>query len=228
MKKELTTHLLRTGFCFAGHAAALRSGQPIAAHVAAAATYYAAFAFSHDLTHGTFGLSPRARKWMLGAAAQLLLVSGQVMRTLHLRHHARPGAPDDIEGAPIGLGFVGTCVRLPFLLVSMRVAALRIAKPSARRWMIAETILNALIAAAALVLAPLRSYVLVALTLQVLAPLWASYVPHRAPEWLRALARRFDFARSPTMMSLAYHDLHHERAEIPCQNLATYAHAVGW
>jgi fatty acid desaturase len=226
---QLAAHVLRIALSLVAHVVALRGGHFLAAHLGALAVFFAAFALAHDLTHGTLGLSPRGRKWALAAVAQLFLVSGQVMRTLHLRHHARPGAPDDLEGAAIGLGFVGTWIRLPVLFFSMRLFPfLRSAKRANRPWMIAETMLNALVVVGTALFAPLRPYVVVMLALQFLTPLWGGYLPHRAPGWLRAFARLFDFAHSPTVMSLAYHDLHHEQAEIPCQELATFAHAAGW
>jgi fatty acid desaturase len=226
---QLATHLLRIALSLVAHVVALHAGHLLAAYAGAAAMFFAAFALAHDLTHGTLGLSPRGRKWALGAVAQLFLVSGQVMRTLHLRHHARPGAADDLEGAALGLGCAGTFIRLPVLFFSMRFFPFhRNAKQANRGWMFTETLLNALTLATAVLVAPLRPYVVTMLALQFLTPLWGGYLPHRAPDWLRAFARSFDFAHSPTVMSLAYHDLHHERADIPCQELGTFAQAAGW
>src|SRR6266545_3907404 len=224
---HLAVHIFRIGMSLFAHVVALHSGRRLAAHVAAAAVFYAAFALAHDLTHGTLGLSVRARRWALAAAAQLLFVSGQTMRILHLRHHARPGAADDVEGVAIRLGLIGAWIRLPVLFFSMRHAAYQAAKPAARRWLIGETVLTAIVVATSLVWEPLRTYVVVALALQLSAPLWGGYLPHRAPEWLRSLAGRFAFTRSPTAISLAYHDLHHEHADVPCQNLGAFALELG-
>jgi fatty acid desaturase len=56
--------------------------------------------------------------------------------------------------------------------------------------------------------------------MQVTMPVWAGHVPHRAPEWLIAIARRFAFTRSAILMSLAYHELHHAYPRVPTADLA--------
>ncbi len=65
-------------------------------------------------------------------------------------------------------------------------------------------------------------YALTALAMQLLAPWWAGHIPHRA-RWLIALAARLAILRSPTLASLAYHELHHRRPKLPTWQLRASA-----
>jgi hypothetical protein len=47
------------------------------------------------------------------------------------------------------------------------------------------------------------------------------YVPHRAPAWLVAAARRPALTRSPMVLSPSFHDRHHARPHVPRQDLMT-------
>src|SRR5688500_16451369 len=63
------------------------------------ALFLAAFTLAHDLAHGALGLTRRTNRVLLSLAGALMLTSGHAMRVAHLRHHARPLADDDYEGA---------------------------------------------------------------------------------------------------------------------------------
>src|SRR5688572_36543 len=64
----------------------------------AALLYFAAFSFFHDCAHGALSLPPRANDFVLFLTSGPLMLSAHGQRQLHLRHHARPLAPDDMEG----------------------------------------------------------------------------------------------------------------------------------
>jgi fatty acid desaturase len=57
------------------------------------------------------------------------------------------------------------------------------------------------------------------LALQLTMNAWASHVPHRAPQWLLALAARFAWTHSPVVLSLVYHLEHHAHPRVPCMDL---------
>jgi beta-carotene hydroxylase len=62
---------------------------------------------SHDLVHRTLRL-PRAQNEVLLSAIELLAFRcGHAYRAVHLNHHARFPAPDDVEGAAAHLGLWG-------------------------------------------------------------------------------------------------------------------------
>ncbi|HZG46158.1 MAG TPA: hypothetical protein VEZ41_07800, partial [Allosphingosinicella sp.] len=110
----------------------------------------------------------------------------------------------------------------PAASIALRLEALRSAGSRGRRVQIAESLGNA--AALALLLAS-RNPALVAaaataIALQLSMGVWAAHIPHNAPPWLLAAARRAAFTRSPIALSLAFHELHHRRPTVPCGRLA--------
>jgi beta-carotene hydroxylase len=60
---------------------------------------------SHDLVHGTLGLSPRWNRVFLHAMERLMLRSGHAYQIAHLRHHRIFPSPDDVEGRLVHLPF---------------------------------------------------------------------------------------------------------------------------
>jgi fatty acid desaturase len=183
--------------------------------LAAVGLFLAAFSFAHDLAHGALGLPPRTNRLLLSLAGATMLTSGHAMRVAHLRHHAAPLADDDFEGAAAHGSLLRAVLRAPSFAFAMRREAWRRAPHHDRRWQLAEHVACALLA----LLVVGRSYALVALALQLLAPLWAGRVPHTAPPWLLRTARTLAFTRSATLLSLAFHDEHHRRPRLPTLSL---------
>jgi fatty acid desaturase len=109
----------------------------------------------------------------------------------------------------------------PSAAIALRAAALRSAKRRGRRLQVAESAINA--AAVVVALASesraLIAYVAVAAALQLSMAVWAAHIPHNAPRWLVAAAERLTFSGSPTALSLAHHELHHLRPDLPCGHL---------
>ena len=222
MRTELTVHLVRTALTVAAFVAATACA-PTLAPVAAGATWLAAFLWAHDLYHGRLGLSRRGRDLALAIAGQIMLQSGHAVRVLHLRHHARPGAPDDLEGRAVAIPLRRTLVSLPALLVVTRVEAYRAGDARSRCWQLFEGALNVAAGAALLATPGGRGYVLVALALQATAPIWAGLLPHRAPSWLVRGARALAFTRSAILAALAFHELHHDAPHVPSARLRLMA-----
>ncbi len=196
---------------------------PSLAPVAALGVFMLAFAITHDAAHGALGLSRRATDIALAIGGVAIGTSGHALRVMHMRHHARELAPDDLEGAAARMTGWQALVHAPRLAIALHVAAWRTGRQ--RRWQLVEyTALAALIAVAAFGPRPLAIYTAVALGMQLVAPWWAGHLPHRS-ETLIALARRLAVTGSPTLAGLAFHELHHRRPKLPTWRL--HAASIG-
>lgn len=195
---------------------------PVAA-MASVGLFLTSFTVAHDASHGALGLSRRAHRVLVSLAALPMLISGQAMRRMHAIHHARPLADDDLEGDGARRSALGAIATGPCNAVALRIAAFRRAPRTERVVQLAESLAGL---ALGLVLAAsgrpaLVTYVVTALVLQLSMSFWASHVPHHAPAWAIAASRRLSFLRSPVLLSLAFHELHHQRPRVPCQELAS-------
>ncbi|HZF52856.1 MAG TPA: fatty acid desaturase [Polyangiaceae bacterium] len=219
---DLSLHLARVAFSALGLGLAVHKESAVFGAGASIALFFASFALMHDAAHGALRLPRRANELLLAASGSLMLMSGHALRLMHLRHHARPLAEDDLEGNPARLSLPRAALTAPLAAVALRVEALRAAGPRGRRAQIAESLGNAL--ALALLLASqnpaLVAGAAAALTLQLTMSVWAAHIPHNAPAWLLAAARRAAFTRSPIALSLAFHEVHHRRPSVPCGRLA--------
>lgn len=222
-RRDVALHTLRIAACIAVLATSPRWEIAV---VASAALFFAAFAFAHDASHGALGLSRRANTAALSLSALVMLISGHAMRRMHLRHHARPLSEGDVEGAGAQRSALGALLGGPANALALRIAAFRGARRRERVVQAVETAAGLAVVATALLVrsAPLRAFVVVALVLQMSMGLWASHMTHHAPEWLATLCKRLSFLRSPVLLSLAYHELHHRRPGVPCQDLAREDH----
>ncbi len=192
---------------------------PSLAPVAALAVFMLAFAVTHDAAHGALGLSRRTNTLALALGGLAIATSGHALRLMHLRHHARELAPDDLEGAAARLSFGRALLAAPRLALELHAAAWRAATTRDRRWQLVEyAALGALACGAIFGPYAVAVYAVTALAMQLLAPWWAGHIPHRAT-WLISVAHRLAILRSPTVASLAYHDLHHRRPKLPTWRL---------
>jgi fatty acid desaturase len=183
--------------------------------------FLAAFALNHDLVHGALGLRRRWSELLITLAGALMLTSGHAIKKTHLIHHRRTFAEDDLEGMSARFGFFEALSISPILAYRCRFDPLRGKNKVERRLQIAEHALSAL---AIVLIVVSRSPTLIAfaataIVLQTFLPLWAGHIPHRAPKEMIELARKLAFTRSPTILSLAFHDLHHANPSIPCRKL---------
>lgn len=201
---------------------------PLAIAAAATALFLAGFAAQHDVAHGALKLPRRVRELTLSAIGSLLLMSGHGTRAMHLRHHTRLFADDDLEGRSAKMSLPRAILSAPFLALRMRLEALSTARKRERNLMLAEYALNtaSVFALPALCGEPGAIYAAVAVAFQISMPVWAGHIPHRAPAWAIAVARRLAFTGSPTMLSLAYHDAHHAHPRVPTAELGMFAAAA--
>lgn len=196
---------------------------PALAPLAALAIFLVAFAITHDAAHGSLGLSRRATGLALAAGGVAIGTSGHALRLMHMKHHAHELADDDLEGAAARLTFWRALAAAPRLAVALHTTAWRVAAPRDRRCQLVEYIALAAMLAAALVgPRPLAVYAAVAMAMQLFAPWWAGHLPHRA-HGLHALAAWLAVLGSPTLASLAHHEVHHRRPKVPTWRLQAVA-----
>jgi beta-carotene hydroxylase len=67
--------------------------------------FVAVVTVTHDVVHGSLGLTSRQTDWALFVLGAALLESGHAYRTTHTRHHAVFPRPDDPEGDPARMSF---------------------------------------------------------------------------------------------------------------------------
>jgi fatty acid desaturase len=213
--------LLRIGLAAATLAAAGLFHAPALALAAAMALYLGTFSFTHDVMHGALRLSRRATDFWLFVGGALMGLSGHGMRLLHLRHHARPLAEDDVEGEGARLTLLGALREGPFNIARYRLEALRAANARERRFQIAETLLTVALTAAALLSRSVAgaAWASVNALMQLTLAAWASNLPHNPPRWLRAIALKLAWTKSPVVLSFAFHHAHHARPKVPCAEL---------
>jgi fatty acid desaturase len=214
--------LLRIGLAGATLVVAGRFHAPAVALAAAMALYLGTFSFTHDTMHGALRLSKRATDFWLFVGGALMGLSGHGMRLLHLRHHARPLAADDIEGAGARLSLLGALCEGPFNIARYRVESFKAANARERRFQIAETLVTVALTVAALLSRSVAgaAWASVNALMQLTLAAWASNLPHNPPRWLRAVALKFAWTKSPVVLSFAFHHAHHARPKVPCAELA--------
>ena len=213
-------HLFLHGLRIAACAGVLAAHVPIWTAVpVSVALFFAAFSLAHDATHGALGLPKRANAIVLSLSALFMLISGHAMRRMHLLHHARPLSEKDIEGRGANLSAVHALLAGPSNALALRLAAFRGARRDERIVQVVETLAAAALLGIATRSAPLALYVAIAIVMQLSMSLWASHIPHNAPAFAVAICKRLAILRSPVLLSLAYHDLHHRRPGVPCQEL---------
>jgi fatty acid desaturase len=198
-------------------------GRPGLALVSALALYLAAFSFTHDVMHGALGFGKRATDAFLFLGGLVMGLSGHGMRVLHLRHHARPLADDDVEGAGARVSLLGALALGPRNVARYRLESYRGANARGRRFQLAETLATVALTALALASRSIAGSAWAALNavMQLTLAAWASNLPHQPPALLRAIALKLVWTRSPVVLSFAFHQEHHARPKVPCAELAS-------
>ncbi|AKU93946.1 hypothetical protein AKJ09_00610 [Labilithrix luteola] len=181
--------------------------------VAGALLFVSVFAFAHDAMHRVLGLPRWLNELALTLGAVLMGMSGSAARVLHLVHHARPGAPDDVEGRALRVSWLSAALASPASYLALPFVAFARSRAGLRRRQLVEWALVVAFLATSLRMggAP-RAYALICILAQSTVPLWAGRLPHRAPAHLLAFARRLTWTRSPLVLSFVFHDEHHARA----------------
>lgn len=98
---------------------------------------------THDVVHGTLGLSRRQTELALFLLGAIVLESGHAYRTTHLQHHRVFPEHDDIEGEPAHMPLWKTLVYGPLYLPRLWLWAFRHLRRRAdqRAWLLLEILL---------------------------------------------------------------------------------------
>jgi fatty acid desaturase len=211
-------HLLRLGAPLVALAVFRESA--VAGVVFGFAAYLAAFALSHDLAHGALRFPRRVNEWLLSLSALPMLVSGHSMRLMHLRHHARPLASDDLEGAGAATTLLGAIGLGPKNAWALRVEAWRSANRRERTFIAFELVAAAALAAFMMGWPAGQAWAAMCVVLALTASAWASHLPHHPPALMKRVAVAFAWTGSAVLLSFAFHDEHHQRPKVPCADLA--------
>jgi beta-carotene hydroxylase len=102
--------------------------------------FVAVVTVTHDVVHGSLGLSRRQTDWALFVLGAILLESGHAYRATHFRHHAVFPGPDDPEGEPARMSFGQAILHGPLFLPRLWCWAYARQKQNVpeRLWLIAE------------------------------------------------------------------------------------------
>lgn len=215
----MRTHLLRLGAPLLGLALFHESAE--LGVLFAFAAYLGAFAFAHDVAHGALRLPRGVNDGVLALAALPMLVSGHSMRLMHLRHHARPLAGDDLEGVGATMGFWKALSLGPSNFIALRLEAWRAANVRERRFIALENVACGVLPLVAVLWPAGQAWVATCVVMGLTASAWASHLPHHPPRWMKAIALHLSWTGSAVLLSFAFHDEHHARPKVPCGELAT-------
>lgn len=194
---------------------------PLPHAVFGALLFVSVFTLVHDAMHRSLGLPRWANELILSIGGALIGVSGTAARTMHVVHHARPGAPDDFEGQTLHLSLGRALFVSPRSYFELPVRALRRSRPEVHRRQLVEWgVVLALFTAGIAGGGAMRAYAVVGFVAQITIQVWASYLPHRASAELVSLAKSLAWTRAPLVVSFAFHDLHHRRPSLSCFALA--------
>lgn len=189
---------------------------PVLALGACVALFLAAFAFNHDVLHGALKLPRWVNEALLTVLALLMGWSGHAVRRLHLRHHARPLAANDVEGEGATLGFWRALAAGPMNAARYRTEAFE----KERTAQVLETLAAVLLTGLALWSRTVigAAWVVVNVTMQLTAAVWASHLPHRPPRWVKAAAKHLTWTKSAAVLSFLFHAEHHRRPRCPAES----------
>jgi beta-carotene hydroxylase len=197
--------------------------------------FVAVVTVTHDVVHGTLGLSKRQTEWALFLMGVVLFESGHAYRTTHHQHHRTFPQDGDPEGYPAKMSLFGAVLYGPIFLWRLWAWAFthgkngENGKHDQRRWLVIELLIPFAAFALGLYLAPqfpaLLIYALLAMVGSWVYPLLTVYLPHKdygdTPlTQTHTLRGRF----IPMLfLELTYHLEHHLYPQVPSHHLAELA-----
>jgi beta-carotene hydroxylase len=189
--------------------------------------FVAVVTVTHDVVHGSLGLSRRQTEWALFATGAVLLESGHAYRATHLRHHLVFPAPNDPEGDPARLSLIRAIFCGPLFLPRLWCWAYAQTKPGAaqRRWLIVEAAWALNVIVGGVCLLPLTPALLLYASLAIVGswvyPLLTVHLPHRhyGETPLTQTHTLRGWIIPALFLELTYHLEHHLYPEVPSHNL---------
>jgi beta-carotene hydroxylase len=192
--------------------------------------FIVAVRFTHDLVHGTAGMSARATDWALFGMSVLMLLSSHAFRIGHLHHHSHCLEGDDFEGSPARLSLLQVLVSGPLYIPRYWWQAYTLAKSQTqKRWMLAELGAAILLIVLAICVLPWTELPAIYLGLVWLGswffPITTAWLPHYQPhQAVLGQARTLRGKIIPALLcNLPYHLEHHLYPQVPSYNLARLA-----
>jgi len=177
---------------------------------------------SHDLVHRTLRLPPSLNEALLCAIELVSFRSGHAYRVVHLNHHARFPALDDLEGSAAGMPWWRALLDGVTLQPRLWVFAFRRGRD--RSWIVGEGVgvlvfLAASIAAIPRTIAPIIYAALMILG-SWLFPFITSYIPHDPKGETELRRTRLFRGRILSIVALEhlYHLEHHLYPQVPHHN----------
>lgn len=193
--------------------------------------FVAVVTVTHDVVHGTLGLSPGQTEWALFIFGAVLLESGHAYRASHLQHHRVFPGPDDPEGDPARLSFWGAVWYGPVFLPRLWWWAFSRGRSQSaqRRWLLLEAGWAATVVAVGIFLCPWTPAVLVyaglVLTGCWVYPLLTVHLPHHDygdTPWTQTHTLRGHLIPA-LFLELTYHLEHHLYPAVPSHHLPELA-----
>jgi beta-carotene hydroxylase len=196
--------------------------------------FVAVVTVTHDVVHGTLGLTKRQTELALFAMGAVLLESGHAYRATHRQHHTIFPGDDDPEGYPAKMSLLGAVLYGPIFLWRLWWWAFwrSQGKPSQRLWLAVEAILTITTVIAGVLLWSRTPAILIYAVLAIIGswvyPLLTVYLPHK------------DYGDTPLtqthtlrgkiipmlFLELTYHLEHHLYPQVPSHHLPELAHRL--
>jgi fatty acid desaturase len=186
---------------------------------------------THDVVHRSLGLGRRPTEWALFLLGLVLMESGHAYRMTHLQHHRLFPSPEDPEGHPADLGFLGAVCYGPVFLVRLWWWAFRRCRGAWRQrvWLLVEASAPPAAVTAGALLWPTAPGVLVYAVMAIVGgwvyPLLTVYLPHHDyGDTPLTQTRTLRGHLVPALfLELTYHLEHHLYPQVPSHRLAELA-----
>jgi beta-carotene hydroxylase len=217
----------RPVLCVALYVVAAQLGWWWLTPVLAFLVFVAVVTVTHDVVHGSLGLSARQTDWALFFFGTILLESGHAYRITHLQHHRVFPGPDDPEGNPARMSFSGAVLFGPLFLPRLWWWAFRCSSgpPRVRAWLLLEAGLAILVPITGVLLFPWTAIVLVYAVLVLIGswvyPLLTVYLPHHnyGTNALTQTGSLRGWIIPALFLELTYHLEHHLYPNVPSHHL---------
>ena len=190
--------------------------------------FVAVVTVTHDIVHGSLGLTPRQTEWALLIMGAVLLESGHAYRTTHLQHHRMFPEQDDPEGDPARMSFLGAILCGVVFLPRLWLWAFQQnrGRREPRLWLIAEAAWTIGLVAVGILVWRWTPVVLIYAALAIVGswvyPLLTVHLPHRnygqTPLTQTHTLRGWVIPK--IFLELTYHLEHHLYPQIPSHHLA--------
>jgi beta-carotene hydroxylase len=185
-------------------------------------TFFTYGSISHDLVHGTLRLPRRANDALLCAVELIALRSGHAYRVVHLHHHARFPADDDLEGAAAAMSWWRAL--LDGVTLQPRLWRFACARRRDRGWVLGEGAAVIALMLASLAVTPWTvvpaAYVGLMIAGSWTFPFITSFVPHDPSGRSELTKTRLFRGRVLSVVAIEhlYHLEHHLYPQVPHHN----------